>query len=188
LSSLRIGVNEVASNNVIRGIHVDQREISGGGAGKSIGGNSKRGSNNSTASNGSLDQSEEGHSIAVSVLPEDGGLSVEDNSVYARSSLQTSLSVIEEGKSVSIGSKPEGNSRTRVHSYGGWGNKLGISSNNKRNVIDNEWVVSRQGNIVCVPNNSLYEGSLAIIYLIAMSDSSCVKTVQFVGKDQTCSC
>lgn len=110
LSSLSIGIDQVGCDDVISGIHVDQREISGGGAGFSINCNSKGRGNDGIAGDGALDKSEEGNCIAISVLPEVRSLSLENDPVNARSCLQTSLSVVEKGKSVSVGSKPNSNS------------------------------------------------------------------------------
>jgi len=110
LGSSSVGIDEISSDDVISRVHVYKREISGGWAGFSIKSNSKNWGNQSIAGNGGLDESKEGNSVAISVLAEGRWLSIENNSVDARTGLQRSSSVIKEGKSVGVGSEPKSNS------------------------------------------------------------------------------
>jgi len=161
-------VNNVSSYDIVDRVHVDQRKVPNSGAGSTISSNSEsRGWwNDSLGSNSGNDNGEESNGIAVSELSKDAQDSVDGGSVDTDSSLQASSSIVCQEEVVSIESEPNSNGGTSSEDRD-YGSSQRLSSS-----INNQRMISAQSHVDVIPNNSLNEGSLGIIHLVARSISS----------------
>jgi len=181
-SDLSCGQDEnVSSNDVISGILIDHREISGRWARKTIVSSSKRRGNQNTSSHVGLGDGEEGKSVTEGKLSEERSDNTNDLSVHAVACGETSRSgrVVHKGLGVGVRPKPKSNDGSWVED---WCNQCDCGF---CEVVDDNWVINRnsRGSDRVVVDDSLNKTGLVNVRLVARSVSS-IKSKQQVRNGQ----